>query len=999
MNTCKLWRILLCSTILTAVSISEVRAEETETGTGSYGTQQLYEAIYGDDGLNKKGGTQEAPLTEDIVLNHEGLDTPGFGVSQGELNMYAKTDMTTTPYTHYVVGVNGSMAIQGTDATPSLVLAGIGRASYEEDSDGVINSVSLKKYWTNVLDSSKVNTDDASADYAALVLKNATGKLQENVFAASKNTNSDTTNGNGGAIRLGQNSSTELLTNIFALNETARFGGGVDLDDSTAKITDMSANVFFKNKAGQHGGGMDVEGTIEKMTNNQFSANEAGDNGGGIHVESGTITTGSGNWFVQNTAGGDGGAMYIGLDEDASNPTASSVTLTGSQYKNNTATGNGGAVYVQAGNTFNSTDETYTGNNAASGAAIYNAGTTTIENATIGNNTATANGGALYNSGTMLVKGTTRLTDNTAALGSNAYNAEGGKLTFSDIQDSIDLDYSPYLENGKTNPGGTLFDQDGDIYNAGTMDFVNSKIQLHNGINTNSTLTDTTRKVGTVNIDNTRVDLGGADVDGTGVIYADTVNINEGSTIQTHVGIEENKFGRIEANDITVSENNTSLGVIVGVGTLGDGETKDFEILNASNPDGVEGEFGSIQKNKLYDIVALGDGTYRISKKDGGEGGGGSEYCPDGDCDKNENNTLEGWLDAPITENDTAKDIQNRLNELAQTVGCADEEFRNAVDALAPDVSPLIQAHATEITRRLAAIVSERFYNSMERTGYVHNGKRFYRFPRHESNLWVQGMYGKSKYDVRKGWDMDTEGIAVGFDGHVTDALRMGLSYAYTKADGTAVARDTEIDSHTGMIYGEYNPNRFYANWLAMYTRSQYSESKNIFGHSVKADYDVDAIGAQLMLGRKMGPYVSGNWASGVIKPELGLRYIYTKQHEYTDSVGQKVGSADGQTLTGILGAQYTIAYTLSPSISWYPEFRAALTYDFIEPDTNMRVNLVNGSTYEVETENMDRFGIEVGAKVGIDINRKTEIAVEYEGLFKGDYTNHTGLANLKYKF
>jgi len=47
----------------------------------------------------------------------------------------------------------------------------------------------------------------------------------------------------------------------------------------------------------------------------------------------------------------------------------------------------------------------------------------------------------------------------------------------------------------------------------------------------------------------------------------------------------------------------------------------------------------------------------------------------------------------------------------------------------------------------------------------------------------------------------------------------------------------------------------------------------------------------------------------------------------------------------------------------------------------------------------MDRFGIEIGARVGFDVNRKAEIAFEYEGNFKGDYTNHTGKASAKYKF
>ncbi len=1016
MNTCKLCGLLLCSTVLTAVSMTSYAQ-----------TAKLYEAIYNDTTGVNAGKTQSVGLTEDTALYNDTVEA--LGQTAGDLTIFGATDTSTDPETQYDVGLRGTMAVKGTNASNKATFTAlrIGKGEYTLDSEtGDLTKITADKYWTNL----QKNTD-TTADLPALIAENANIHLQTVVFAGSKNTNADTTNGNGGAVRLKANTSTKSISNIFFQNSTQRHGGAIDIDDSTAVVETIQGNYFMENTAKLHGGALDVGGTIKEMKDSQFVQNTTEGEGGAIHLEGGTITAASGNRFLANEAA-DGGAIYVGTHTNDDDSVAnSSVTITGSSYKENSATGSGGAVYVEAGNTFNSTNETYTGNTAKDGAAIYSAGKTTLSGATITGNEATGNGGAVYNKGEMTITGATRISGNKAALGSNAYNAEGGTLTIKNVTDNVDLDYEPFNTTGGANPGGTLFDQTGDVYNAGTLTFDNSKIQLHNGINTNSSLTDTTRKVGTVNVNNSSIDLGGAGVDGDGTIYANTVNINEGSTIRTHVGIDETKFGKIDAKDITVAENNTTLGVVVGVGALQAGQSKTYQILNAEN--GVDGEFASV-KNNIYDIVANGDGSYTISMAaptnptdptdptDPTEPTDPTDptdptnptnptqptqptqppetiWCPDGNCDQNENNTAAGWLTvAEFEEGTVARDIQDQLNTLAQ-LGCESDEFRDALDGLAPDVSPLIQAHATEIMRRLSAITSERFYNSMERTGYVHNNKRFYRFPRHESNLWVQGMYGKSKYDIRKGWDMDTEGIAVGFDGHVTEALRMGLSYAYTKADGESVGRDTEIDSHTGMIYGEYNPNRYYANWLAMYTRSQYSENKKVFQHRVKADYDVDAIGAQLMIGRKMGPYVSGNWASGVIKPELGLRYLYTKQHGYTDSIGQKVGSADGQTLTGILGAQYTIAYTLSPSLSWYPEFRAALTYDFIEPDTTMRVNLVNGSMYDVTTENMDRFGIEVGAKVGIDINRQTEIAVEYEGLFKGDYTNHTGLANLKYKF
>lgn len=783
-----------------------------------------------------------------------------------------------------------------------------------------------------------------------------------------------------------------------ATNGSAIGGGVVVANNSTVNFKGKTD--FVGNKAtgttGSFGGGLAVlDGTVNMAGNTTLTSNTAQD-GGAIYNLDTVKLTGASNELSSNTATANGGAVLNMGNIEINNATLS----------NNTAGEVGGAI-ANAGRTNTNPDggivtlnnSTVSGNSAQEGAGIYNVGTAVVNNVTLSGNKATGNGGALYNRGSMFVTGNTQIKGNTADLGSIAYNAENAQMVFSDVHDDIDLDYNPFTNEALPASVSQIFDQSGDIYNAGNLRFTNSEIQLHNGINSKRQ-----NKTGNVTLNNATIDLGGYGVDGAGVIYADSVNINTGSEIRTHVNRDTDKYGKIVANEITVNPTDTTLKLHYSIqDALKPGESYIYKVLDGTT---VISDFEQALTNQgIYTVEKLGNGEYKVSypatpvDPDKPDKPDRTLLCPG--CDANETNTAEGWdiYDTPLyfmPEGTEAREVQQELWE--QAVGNP-SGYRDALDGLAPDVSPLIQAHATEITRRLSAIVSERFYNSMERTGYVHNGKRFYRFPRHDSNLWVQGLYGKSKYDVRKGWDMDTHGIAVGFDGHISEALRMGLSYAYTKADGDSVGRETEIDSHTGMIYGEYNPNRFYANWLAMYTRSQYDETKKVFNHRVTANYDVDAVGAQIMLGRKMGPYVSGNWASGVIKPELGLRYLYTKQHGYTDSLGQKVGSADGQTLTGILGAQYTIGYTLSPSLSWYPELRAAVTYDFVEPDTKTRVNLLNGKVYEVTTENMDRFGIEVGAKVGLDINRKAEIALEYEGLFKGDYTNHTGLANLKYKF
>lgn len=47
----------------------------------------------------------------------------------------------------------------------------------------------------------------------------------------------------------------------------------------------------------------------------------------------------------------------------------------------------------------------------------------------------------------------------------------------------------------------------------------------------------------------------------------------------------------------------------------------------------------------------------------------------------------------------------------------------------------------------------------------------------------------------------------------------------------------------------------------------------------------------------------------------------------------------------------------------------------------------------------VDRFGMEFGAGVTAEVNDNVELSLGYEGKFREDYQDHTGLINAKYKF
>ena len=807
----------------------------------------------------------------------------------------------------------------------------------------------------------------------------------------------------GGAIYNGTKAEVVIEGASFQGNQAAQAGGAI-YNFGKVTVGEDSSTTFKDNKAtaGQGGAIYNNANAQVIVGGASFQNNQAEQSGGAIY-NSGklTINNASTTSFTGNKSiNAKGGAIYNGENAEA--------IVGGASFQGNQSL-QGGAIYNNGKlSVANASTSTFKDNTAGTGkgGAIYNdaKGVATIEKALFQNNQA-AQGGAIYNSGKLTINNasTTAFKDNKATGGKGAaiYNASNGTVIIQGADDQIDLSYDPYLNqtdlntgNPLPNPQRRLFGDNQDVYNEAnaTLTIQDSKLQLHHSKDlTKGVININKSKTGTVNINNSQIDVGKA------AVYGDTINVNKGSEMLVHLNTKDGEkgdlgknFGGLSANTISVSDDDTAITIRVKAGEHMDKEAgpKEFKILDAVTLNDVDNTgFATITKNHMYDIKYKGDGVYELTKV--------RPICPNGGCVHNAWVESEGEMEGHTK----AQQIRELLNDLAQKYGCESKLYRDALDGIAPDVSPLIQAQATEVTQRLHGIISKQLYASMDRTGYVHRGKRFYRFPERKSRVWIQGVYGQSEYAGDKGFDMDTEGIALGFDKHIGKDTKLGLAYTYSKSTGTAVQRDTDVEAHTVAVYGEYNPDRFYSNWLALYSRSSYEENKKVYTERVKAEYDVDVFGGQIMFGNKMGPFVVGDWASGVLSPEIGLRYTYIKQHGYTDSAGQKVSDADGHVLTGILGAQYTIGYTLTPSIAWYPELRAAITYDFLEPDLENSVTLVNGSRYDVVTENLDKFGIEIGARVGLDINRKAEIALEYEGVFKGDYTNHTGLASLKYKF
>lgn len=546
--------------------------------------------------------------------------------------------------------------------------------------------------------------------------------------------------------------------------------------------------------------------------------------------------------------------------------------------------------------------------------------------------------------------------------------------------------------------GTELFDR---FYQKGTLNILdNATINLGGTLNSNVNnaakfnVTSTSAKLnGNFNVNNNGVvDLG------TNKLTVDgNVAFNEGSKLAL-VFTSKDKVGQIDAKNISINENNTTLDMSFNNPAVANSGVE-VQVLNASEE--FTGKFAKIAENSEYNIEDKGNGLYAISKKSSAPDEGGDDSGKKDDTPAVipvADDAGDAWnnLDTGSVKNETTVAVADRLTYLRnhQTTAAGKQAYEDALTALAPETAPAVQQAATEGANQIFGAVGTRLSGGA--VASAKQGMSSGDNPFTKVAVWVQGLFNKAKLDdtrKSKGFDSKTYGTALGVESKISDDVKMGVGYAYSKTDIDGFMRDTDVKTHTAILYGEYKPKNWYVNAIASYGWSDYDEKKNVAGVGVKADWDVEPFALQMMTGYDM--YFNGFG----VTPEAGLRYIHVKQDKYTDTAGQSVKSDDSDIVTGVLGAKIAKSYNLSNGMLLTPEFKAAMTYDISHDNSKSTVTLVNGSSYSVTGKPLNRFGVELGAGITAELNDNVELSLGYEGKFRKDYQDHTGLINAKYKF
>lgn len=676
------------------------------------------------------------------------------------------------------------------------------------------------------------------------------------------------------------------------------------------------------------------------IMNSVFRNNTAGDVGAAGFFSNVTLTNVDfiGNSATATAKGYDGGgAVFLGAE--------SKNMFTNIDFISNTSALRGGALSTRSGDIANNKDarldiieSNFTGNIAATtGGAFDNylyssqkdLNAVYIEKTSFVENKATK-GGAIYNHGLADKEGNTaslRLADGTFT--ANIADAQGGAIY-------NEAGAGMTLEGVNTFSGNIANNVANDIHNDGAIKIAGGVTTLGGGMTGAGSLEITDGA--TLDIGMTTLEQASVKLEGT--LAATALNATE--------------FAKINVGELVAGEN--------AMLKLSLGTTGTYEMFG--------GDYGniSIEAGDLYDVTVQGKNLIVDTKSV-------ESVIADTGLTAGAANTM-----IALANHDDAKvqAVSLAMQEVLATGNVDKVEFETK--KMRPTEKPVAQAVSASTQNQVLSLASGRMAGGMTgRSGGDVNA---------EYGAWAQGLFNKAKHaDQFHGY---TRGIALGFDTLINNVYTLGVGYTFNNTDVHANDRDTEIDSNTLFLYGQYKPAQWYVNGTISYTMSDNTESTEVLGMlPIEASYDSAAFGAQAMVGY--------DFATGMT-PEAGMRFLHVSQDSYHNSMGSKISTDDVNFLSAVAGLKYAFDVNSDTVVKWSPELRAAMTYDIVSEESHATIVIPGTVPYTVAGENLSRVGGEFG--IGLTAHYMgLEVSLNYDLDLHKDYTSQTGMVRFRYDF
>jgi outer membrane autotransporter protein len=256
------------------------------------------------------------------------------------------------------------------------------------------------------------------------------------------------------------------------------------------------------------------------------------------------------------------------------------------------------------------------------------------------------------------------------------------------------------------------------------------------------------------------------------------------------------------------------------------------------------------------------------------------------------------------------------------------------------------------------------------------------------------------------GYDADTTGFALGFDGKISDGVVVGISYANSKTDvdgkGTGKAKN-DIKTNSGSIYADYTTKDGYVEGSITYGQSDNKGSRILntggLDRTYKSDYDSEQYSFRLAGG------VPINLGAGAFfTPFAGATISQIKTDAYTetsttanDSLRLRVAQDTLDSQVGTVGVKYHQAIK-DGKTTFTPEVKLAVNQEFGDDTITSTNTYQGGGTSFKNSTAIEKTSATAGVGLSISSDNVT-FNIGYEADVREDYLGHSAQAKITAKF
>ncbi len=259
------------------------------------------------------------------------------------------------------------------------------------------------------------------------------------------------------------------------------------------------------------------------------------------------------------------------------------------------------------------------------------------------------------------------------------------------------------------------------------------------------------------------------------------------------------------------------------------------------------------------------------------------------------------------------------------------------------------------------------------------------------------------------GYDLQSSGIAFGFDRNINRRLFLGIALAYDNANQNfdSIRSRTEFNVFRSMLYAGYRKGSWYADAHFGYTKDWHKTRRDIhigdFAGTARSKFDDDMLSSGLEIGRNLRVGLTD------VTPSVGFKYIYIDSPAVTehdaDGANLHVYGSDYNSLRLSLGARFSRDFTFSARrgrysrMIWTPELRAFYIAELCDDSATVLTsyNNVRDVRFSASSGSWGRHGGLFGAGLKAQLSDRVNFRLDYdheiyENMDRGEFSVSVGV-------